>query len=192
MSNIIPEKVAKTVKQTVYLEADKVNYLSRSRTENGIFLAQLVSMPTVGGKLSQYMRKDAIRTYIKDAILNRYSKDKTGEAKPDDLCLIISQIFGVEAQLIEENSKTKTSLFYAESGKHVIVVADGTVLKWETALRKALLLVASTPLTERCEATLSILLTLFARHQKVSPSDEKCIQKALSICNAKPYIYGDD
>ena len=88
MSNIIPEKVAKTVKQTVYLEADKVNYLSRSRTENGIFLAQLVSMPTVGGKLSQYMRKDAIRTYIKDAILNRYSKDKTGEAKPDDLCSV--------------------------------------------------------------------------------------------------------
>lgn len=192
MSNIIPEKVAKNVKQTVYLEADKVNYLSRSRTENGIFLAQLVSMPTVGGKLSQYMRKDAIRTYIKDAILNRYSKDKTGEAKPDDLCLIISQIFGLEAQLIEENSKTKTSLFYAEGGMHVIVVADGTVLKWETALRKALVLVASTPLTERCETTVSILLTLFARHQKVSPSDEKCIQKALSICNAKAYIYGDD
>jgi hypothetical protein len=34
-------------------------------------------------------------------------------------------------------------------------------------------------------------LTLFARHQKVSPSDLRCIEKALSVCNATPYVYGE-
>ncbi|EFB9761459.1 hypothetical protein FA678_23300, partial [Escherichia coli] len=102
MSNLIPDKIAKSIKQTVYNEADKVNYLSRTRTENGNFLAQLVSMPSVGGKLSQYMRKDAVRTYIKDAILNRYSKDKTGEAKPNDVEEIILETFKIDACLIED------------------------------------------------------------------------------------------
>jgi hypothetical protein len=32
---------------------------------------------------------------------------------------------------------------------------------------------------------------LFARHQKVSPSDLRHLEKALSMCNAKPYIYGE-
>ncbi|EIH0504556.1 hypothetical protein LGG32_004558, partial [Escherichia coli] len=132
MSNLIPDKIAKSIKQTVYNEADKVNYLSRTRTENGNFLAQLVSMPSVGGKLSQYMRKDAVRTYIKDAILNRYSKDKTGEAKPNDVEEIILETFKIDACLIEDNSKNKTSLYYGDNGNKIIVVADGTVLKWET------------------------------------------------------------
>lgn len=192
MSNIIPEKIAKSIKQTVYFEAEKFNYLSRSRSENGNFLAQLVSMPAVGGKLSQYMPKDSIRTYIKDGILNRYSKDKTEEAKPSNLELIIKQSFDIEAFSIEEDVKNKTALFYGDNGMHIIVVADGTVLKWETALRKALIFIASKSLTERSEGKVSILLTLFARHQKISPSDEKCIQKALSICGAKAYIYGDE
>ncbi|EFO3842023.1 hypothetical protein DM598_18210 [Escherichia coli] len=191
MSNLIPDKIAKSIKQTVYNEADKVNYLSRTRTENGNFLAQLVSMPSVGGKLSQYMRKDAVRTYIKDAILNRYSKDKTGEAKPNDVEEIILETFKIDACLIEDNSKNKTSLYYGDNGNKIIVVADGTVLKWETALRKALMLIASKNLVELNDKSVSILLTLFARYQKISPSDLKYIQKALLVCNAQAYIYGD-
>lgn len=191
MNNLIPDKIAKSIKQTVYNEADKVNYLSRTRTENGNFLAQLVSMPSVGGKLSQYMRKDAVRTYIKDAILNRYSKDKTGEAKPNDVEEIILETFKIDACLIEDNSKNKTSLYYGDNGNKIIVVADGTVLKWETALRKALMLIASKNLVELNDKSVSILLTLFARYQKISPSDLKCIQKALLVCNAQAYIYGD-
>lgn len=72
-----------------------------------------------------------------------------------------------------------------------VVVADGTVLKWETALRKALLYVASKPFSDNSDASIKIVLTLFARHQKVSPSDLRHLEKALSMCNAKPYIYGE-
>ncbi|WP_174953194.1 hypothetical protein, partial [Escherichia coli] len=93
--------------------------------------------------------------------------------------------------LIEDNSKNKTSLYYGDNGNKIIVVADGTVLKWETALRKALMLIASKNLVELNDKSVSILLTLFARYQKISPSDLTCIQKALLVCNAQAYIYGD-
>lgn len=191
MSTVIPEKIAKSIKEFVYSEADRVNYLARSRTENGVFLAQLVTMPAVGGKLSQYLRKDAIRTYIKDAILNRYSKDKTEEEKPENLDVIIANMYNFDAYFVEAEPKNKISLYYVNNNKSMIVIADGTVLKWETALRKALIYIASKPFSERDDVKVSILLTLFARYQKVSPSDVNCIQKALSVCNAKAFIYGD-
>ena len=71
MSKKVPDDIAKEIKECVFQEADRVNYLARSRTDNGNFLAQLVTMPNVGGRLSQYMKKAEVRTYIKDAILNR-------------------------------------------------------------------------------------------------------------------------
>ena len=53
---------------------DERNYLGQSRKENGKLMAELVSMPEIGGVLSEYMAKSAIKTYIKDAIINAYSK----------------------------------------------------------------------------------------------------------------------
>ncbi|HOO51939.1 MAG TPA: hypothetical protein PLK94_11685 [Alphaproteobacteria bacterium] len=191
MSKKVPDDIAKEIKERVFLEADRVNYLARSRTDNGNFLAKLVAMPNVGGRLSQYMKKAEVRTYIKDAILNRYSKDKTQEERPDVLGPIIKEKLGIDAYLVEQETKSQISLFNSPSNSYFVVVADGTVLKWETALRKALLYVASKPFSEQIDVSIKILLTLFARHQKVSPSDLRHIEKALSMCNAKPYIYGE-
>lgn len=191
MSKKVPDDIAKEIKECVFQEADRVNYLARSRTDNGIFLAQLVAMPNVGGRLSQYMKKAEVRTYIKDAILNRYSKDKTQEERPDDLEPIILEKIGVEALFVEQEAKSQISLFKSPSDACFVIVADGTVLKWETALRKALLYIASKPFSENSDASIKIVLMLFARYQKVSPSDLRHLEKALSMCNAKPYIYGE-
>lgn len=189
MSKKVPEDVAKEIKEIVYNEADTVNYLAQTRTYNGNFLAQLVSMPKVGGRLSQYMKKAEVKTYIKDAILNRYSKDKTVSARPDDFKKIIDELFSVKANFIEFDSRSQISLFSCHQDGRYFVVADGTVLKWETALRKALLYIASKPSFE--SKNINIVLTLFARYQKVCASDFQILSHALSICNAKIYIYGD-
>jgi hypothetical protein len=191
MSKKVPDDIAKEIKELVFQEADRVNYLARSRTDNGNFLAQLVAMQNVGGRLSQYMKKAEVRTYIKDAILNRYSKDKTQEERPDELEPIIRGKVGINAHFVEQETKSQISLFNSPSDSCFVVVADGTFLKWETALRKALLYVASKPFSDRPDVSIKILLTLFARYQKVSPSDLRHIEKALLMCNAMPYIYGE-
>ncbi len=191
MSIKVPENVAKKIKRSVYQEADRVNYLARTRTDNGVFLDQLVAMENVGGRLSQYMKKADVRTYIKDAILNRYSKDKVQEERPKDIEPIIEDKLGLETHFVEEDKKKSVSLFFSSSSSCYVVVADGTVLKWETALRKALLFVASKPFSDRSDVSTHIVLTLFARHQKIPPSDLRCLTKALSICSAKVFIYGE-
>lgn len=190
MGKKVPYTIAKEIKEMVFAEADNCNYLSKSRTENAQFLSQLVGNPNIGGRLSEFIPKSEIRTYIKDAILNRYAKDKIQEKKPSDLVPIISNTIGVGASaFVEADSVYQTKLFKADN--KYIVVADGTVLKWETALRKALLYVASKPFAENATNEVVILLTLFARHQKVSPSESRYLAKALSLCAARIYIYGE-
>lgn len=191
MSKKVPEDVAKEIKEYVFHEADRVNYLARSRTDNGVFLAQLVSKPEVGDKLSQYMKKAEVRTYIKDAILNRYSKDKAQDERPKILEPIILNIMGIETNLIEQESVNQIMLYKSSKNSCFVVIADGTFLKWETALRKALFFIASKPFSEQSGVSVNIILTLFARYQKVSPSDLRNLQKALSLCNAIPFVYGE-
>lgn len=192
MSKKVPDDVAKEIKESVFREADRVNYLARSRTYNGTFLAQLVSMSNVGGRLCQYMKKAEVRTYIKDAILNRYSKDKTMEERPENLEQIIFEKIGFDSNYVEEEPRNQITLFKSPENSCYVVVADGTVLKWETALRKALLFVASKPFSDKQDITVKIILTLFARHRKVTPSDLRHLQKALSRCNATPHVYGEE
>lgn len=191
MSNKVPENEGKEIKELVYQEADRINYLGKSRNENGRFLDRLVSLPEVGGRLSGYMKKDDIRTYIKDGILNRYSKDKTQGERPSDLLLVIKKKLSIDVYFCEREPKNEIDLFKLCEGHHFVVVANGTVLKWETALRKALLYVSCKPFFEQDHDKISIILTLFARYQKVTASDIVYLEKALSICGAFPYVYGE-
>lgn len=191
MSKKIPDDVAKKIKELVFQEADRINYLARTRTDNGTFLDQLVSMQEVGGRLSQYMQKAEVRTYIKDAILNRYSKDKTQEERPQDLKSLIQKHLGFDAYFVECDSKNQITLFKAPVNCCFVVIADGTLLKWETALRKALLYIASKPFVDHQNVEIKIVLTLFARYQKTSPSNMRHLEKSLLLCGAIPYIYGE-
>lgn len=191
MGKKVPDTIAKEIKEIVFNKADEVNYLARSRTDNGIFLDQLVTNSDVGGRLSQYMKKQEVRTYIKDAILNRYSKDKSQEERPQNFSPIINEKLNISAQFVERDTKLQISLFKSLKDCCFIVVVDGTYLKWETALRKALLYIASKPFSEQKGMVIHIVLALFARYQKVSPSDLRLLSKALELCNAVPVIYGE-
>jgi hypothetical protein len=191
MGKKIPNKVAKEIKDLVYQKADEVNYLARSRTDNGVFFDQLVEMEDVGERLFQYMRKAEIRTYIKDAILNRYSKDKKQEERPQKLEQVIKELLDVDAEQVEFDKSKQITLYKDISNSCFIVIVDGTFLKWETALRKALLYIAAKPFSSRGNVQIKIILTLFARYQKTCDSDIRLLNKSLSICNAFSYIYGE-
>ena len=194
MSNKPPRDVANKIKDLVFIEADEFCYLGKTRTENGKFLDGLVSKQEIGGVLVNYMKRAEVRTYIKDAILNRYSKDKTKAARPADLSEIIKLNFGFDASLIDTDSSAKVCLYKAKivsSISDYVVVAEGTVLKWETALRKALLYVPGKPFSEQPNARIYILLNVFAQHKPISPSEKAFLEKALSQCNARIHIFGE-
>ncbi|MCA9469497.1 MAG: hypothetical protein KC643_29200 [Nitrospira sp.] len=191
MSNKLPAEVAKQVKEIVYEAADNVDYLAMARTDSGKFLKSLVEKKEVGGVISQYVNKPEVRHYIKDAILNRYSKDKTGDAIPKDIRSIIKNEYGFDSE--ESHKEEKLRLFRAVGHGHegeYVVVSDGTMLKWETALRRALLFIAGNLFTHKAKR-INILLMLFAQHKKVTPSDKKHLEKALAISDAKPVVFGD-
>lgn len=187
----VPSSVAQEIKSAVYKRADRVNYLARSRVDNSVFLDQLVSSPEVGERLGEFMQKAEVRTYIKDAILNRYSKDKSVEEKPNNLEEIIDCKLGLVVEFMERDARNNVGIYKVEAQPLFVVVSDGTLLKWETALRKALLCIATHPFGCNSNSTTHILLTLFARYQKVPPSDLKALRKALSHCSAIPFVYGD-
>ena len=190
MSKKLPSSVAKTVKEKVFEEADQVDYLAMSRTDSGLFLDTLVKNEDVGAVISQYVPTSQTRHYIKDAILNKYSKDKTNEAMPDNLPPIIRKVYGFDTVVTHEEEKL--SLFRATANgdaKVYVVVSGGTMVKWETALRKALLFTASKPFAENADC-IHILLLLFAQHKRATPSDKAHLNKALALANAKAHVFG--
>jgi len=194
MSNKPPREIANSVKEKVFSAADDFCYLAKSRTENGKFLDDLVAQQDIGGVLGQYMRKAEIRTYIKDAVLNRYSKDKTRAAKPKDMVGIIKSKYGFDTTLIDTDATAKIRLYKSTPNvmnAQYVIVAEGTVLKWETALRKALLYIPSKPFSNDPENTVHILLNIFAQHKPVSPADKKFLNKALARCGAQTHIFGE-
>jgi len=193
MKKQIPTEIAKEIKQTVFSEADRENYLARSRPENGAFLDRLVAMPSVGGKLQNYMSKAGVRTYIKDAILNAYSKEMALRKRPKNISTIIEKTFNLRAvKHVESQSASQTEIYMTASKDHFIIVADGTYLKWETALRKALYCVAGSPFTAIKGVEIKILLLLFARGSKIPKSDLTALERALSFCDGAVSVYGDE
>jgi hypothetical protein len=70
------------------------------------------------------------------------------------------------------------------------VISEGTFLKWETSLKRALLFIPAKPFSKTASET-HIILMLFAQHKPVPPSDKKNLENALKRCGAKPYIFGE-
>lgn len=194
MSNKPPHEIANCVKEKVFSVADDFCYLAKSRTENGKFIDDLVEQKDIGGVLGDYMRKAEVRTYIKDAILNRYSKDKTQAAKPKNMVNIIKSQYGFDSTLIDIDASSKIELYKSTPNMmnvQYVVVAKGTVVKWETALRKALLYIPLKPFSNNPENTTHILLNIFAQLKPVSPADKKFLNKALVRCGAQVHIFGE-
>jgi hypothetical protein len=189
MANL-PKDVVKAMRATVYSAADEAKYVGMSRGASGLFLNQLVADKDVGGRLEMYMPKQEIRHYIKDAILNRYSKDRRRNALLVDCRNVITEIFGIDTELSDGNGDVSLYRSPVARGAQYVVVSNGTYLKWETALRKALMFVAKSPFS-RTAASVRILLLLHAQGKIVPGSDKDVLNAALSRCGAAAFIFAE-
>jgi hypothetical protein len=189
MSSFLPKHIETRIKDYVFGLADGQNYLSAGKSDNGQFMDRLVSDPQAGKLLEPFMGKDRIRTYIKDAILNRYTKQRRKQSKPSDLDSFFSSKLGVKCHKAE--AAGETTFFRCEKGgdfTHVVSV-DGTYMKWETALRKALLFAGNKPFSTKCGNKILIHLNLFTPNP-VTDSDKNAIRKGLKIIGAECDFYG--
>ena len=80
MPKTLPADKQRRIKKLIFSRADQFGYATSGRIENGRFLDQLVNDPEIGGVLKEYMEKERVRTYIKDGVLNAYTKQLTRNA----------------------------------------------------------------------------------------------------------------
>lgn len=187
----IPSKTQKLIRQRVYAAADKANYLKSSRTDNAILLENLCADPEVGGLVAQFVSKEKVRTYIKDAVLNRYAKEHKATERPpqEDQIKFCAERFQVtNFSVLEENKDTL--VLKSPSAPIYVIVVEGTMIKWESALRKGLVYVAGHPLGQNNNNTIHIVLSLFMGGGAMTPSDKKLLQSALSRAGAIAYLWG--
>ena len=183
MSNLVPENVRKGIFDYVYLKADAHHYLTKGRVENGVFMETLGKDPEVGGKLKNYLPEEDIKTYIKDAILNRYAKDKT--APPRDINDRLIPIYGEPIFELDYVKSTQVSLHRSNSDTYIVIVRT-KYIKWETGLRKLALYVASKPkLTALSESNLDLVLIISEPQGSVNGADKNLVEKGLLLLNIK-------
>lgn len=182
----IPKEVRKKIFETVDQRANEFGYLRCDRAQSGRFMDLLVDDPDVGGLLNDYMPKSKVRTYIKDTILNRYKKMANSLAlatMPAEI--IIREVYGVAASFVCDivSKGNVLSIFHSEESYYV--VSSGTVLKWETALRKALEIIASKQILTINGKTPFVCLKLSACSQAITDADKEFIQSALGSVGVK-------
>ncbi|WP_020678071.1 hypothetical protein [Geopsychrobacter electrodiphilus] len=185
MAIILPKDVRHAVRQTIYAKAEAFDYLHRSQLENSAFMDDLVKDCDVGGIISQYAPKEKIRTYIKDGVLKKYSKRKRERAlpsNPEEMKPIVEALFNQKAY--EIHSKKGPLIFRLEDG-NLLAAATGTLLKWETALRKVLELISTAPGLPPRDAKLHILLVLAVLNCPTTMSDKEQLISALNFIGVK-------
>lgn len=185
MASMVPKHIASDIKKKTFAILDERNYLGQSRKENGKLMAELVSMSEIGGVLSEYMAKSAIKTYIKDAIINAYSK--AAYAKSLSVGVIeekISQHEGVKVNWVEGKCSDKLLFLRAENGD-LFVAGIGTVTKWETSLRKALEFIEKAPNLPPSDCKLKIYLILSSLEKSIPQSELDHIVKSLDFIGVK-------
>jgi hypothetical protein len=136
MSVTIPKNVITDLRDRIYQRLDAVQYLSQDRTENGKVMDSLVSDPFIGGRIAEYVGRAKVKTYIKDAVINRYAKERT--RPPEDLSVVVNLAFSDKYTPLTLSRRRGVAQVYKSESGYVTVVSCGTLLKWETALRKLL------------------------------------------------------
>lgn len=181
MTKNLPNEIRIKVKEVVYRLADEFGYMNKSRVDSGVFMENLAKNPEVGGVLAEFMEKGLIKTYIKDAVLNRYMKDKKHEVLPtcsEFLLPTMQKVLGCKALVIEEENPV--FLFRLENGA-LLLVSQGTFLKWETALRKALEFIAKAPALPPDGCDFHILLNIALLGESTTLADRNQLRKALDL-----------
>ncbi len=186
MAKALPKDVAARIQQSVFKKADEHGYSSRGRVENGRFMDDLVDDPEIGGVIKEYVQSGKVRTYIKDGILNAYTKQKTKQILHSyDPKEIICHTFCVEQAFILEQGEI---VVCRASNDSIYMVGRGTVLKWETALRKALEYIARTPGVRADGKYPSICLQLAVINNDITEGDKTQITNALASVGVKVFF----
>ena len=110
---------------------------------------------------------------------------------PEDIRPIVKKAYALDVE--ESHSEDKLNLYRStntDRPNEYVVVAEGTYLKWETALKRALLFISAKPFSKTTN-DIHILLLLFAQHKPIPPSDKKNLQNALSRCGGTPNIFAE-
>ena len=170
----LPQNIRKKVIRKVRERADSHGYLRQSRSANRTFIESLVSDPDVGGVLRDHMPEPNVQKYIKDSILNRYSKDNRVLKK--EIRDFVSDIYG---EVHEVEADEHVGLYRTEDDKW-IVASHGSYLKWETGLRRIATRVAS---LKRQPDHLEMLLVVNTVNQIINSGDRKTVEKALECFN---------
>lgn len=194
MSNTyLPEEVKREVVAVAYAEADAANYLSSNRALNKRFMAKLEKLDGVGKVLMQYIPKEGIPKYIKDTIMNSYSKVRLRENSPSKVAVIKWCRSCLEVPDLYETARGKGVMLLRnpDGSRFVVVALAGTVIKWETSLRNALLYAAGKPFSSKSGVHVDIVLSLFARLAPVPPEERAQLEQALSRISAYCHIWGE-
>lgn len=183
MSVAMPSEVRAEIRELVFRRLDAVNYLAQGRVENGRFMEQLAVDPKVGGRIAEYTGKERVKTYIKDALINRYAKEKT--KPPSDLTSTVAGIAGKDVVRVDGGTSKGISLY--RDGETLVVVSCGTLMKWETALRKLLEYMGRNRdrLQHGGVRRSMLLLVLMTGGKKISSADEDLLERSLEAIQVK-------
>lgn len=182
MSVSIPTGVREKVFAIVYSEADKHQYLHKSRPENARFMEALIKHAKVGGVLKEYMAEDQVRRYIKDAVLNKYSKLR--RAQPRDITVELSALYKGKVLEISYDSSKTVSLHRLENDS-IVVAARSSYSTWETGLRKLLLFVAAAPGLPPKDTNMELVLVMLQHGNPINQSDKKLTVDGLRLAGIK-------
>jgi hypothetical protein len=190
MANSLPRDVATIIKKRVSDLADQEKYCQMARPEAGAFMDKLVSADLIGGIISQYMSKAEVRTYIKDGVLNAYSKAYARKSKPSDLSSVVSDVYGVAAVSVAKQFDVEMFAVAGLEHPAYVLASSGTFLKWETALRKLLSCLTTRP----DDFTLfqnGLLAILLAQGKKITQAEKDVVRRAFERCGARIHIVGE-
>lgn len=185
----LPENVSSTLRKLIYERADCYGYAFSDRIASGKFMDSLVDDPDIGGVLGEYFPKERIRTYIKDSVLNAYMKKAQSRILSQmDPVDTIKRLYSANAELID--SRNGSFICRSHNGD-LYIITTGTYVKWETALRKALDIIACNPRLTQHGKTPFICLHIADLDNSITDGDKKHLFAALRAINVKARICPD-
>lgn len=183
MSRKVPKVVRDEICQIVFDKADAHHFLQKTRPENAAFLESLVVDPSVGGVLDDYMPPARVRIYLKDSILNAYSKARR---KVDgDLTELLGSVYNAEVSEIDRWLGDQVSLHRTSIGT-VVAVARANYDKWGTWLQKLLLRVAAAPgLPPQRGTPFELALVVYCHGIPCDAADKRLLEAALDLVGVR-------
>lgn len=121
--------------------------------------------------------------------MKRFTKCALNGVSPTDT---IQRIYGVPSFVIQQctGKDSRVSVSRSDDGR-IFVISGGTVLKWETALRKALELIAREAGLSVDGKTPEICLHLVATNNSLTVADKKHIKTALGAVGVAAVFCND-